>query len=196
MTTTANNVATGVQDVAAAHVAAHVQATGGTDELTIVWSTLPLRTESGRLGLTPEDTQAPRRIWDETGTGRWAVTPDFQDAGRPFYRTAVILDGHVDGDKLEAAARQIAADEDARLEAEVEAIRARLAVDLAGPREECLSEMVRAYARAIGHRGWMPVVSLPGALGRAQRSGALLPKPGAILGRQTFDEWLDALPNR
>lgn len=70
------------------------------------------------------------------------------------------------------------------------------AVDLAGPREESLSEMVRAYARAIGHRGWMPVVSLPGALGRAQRSGALLPKPGAILGRQTFDEWLDALPNR
>lgn len=68
--------------------------------------------------------------------------------------------------------------------------------ELAGPREESLADMVRAYARAIGHRGPMPEISLPGAFGRAQRSGALLPKPGAILGRQTFGEWLDALPDR
>jgi len=68
--------------------------------------------------------------------------------------------------------------------------------ELAGPREENLAEMVRAYARAIGHRGWIPEVSLPGTYGRAQRNGALLPKPGAILGIQTFDEWLDALPDR
>ncbi|GAA1997964.1 SDR family oxidoreductase [Microbacterium pumilum] len=68
--------------------------------------------------------------------------------------------------------------------------------ELAGPREESLAAMVRAYARAIGHRGWMPEVSLPGALGRAQRNGALLPAPGATLGTQTFAEWLDALPDR
>lgn len=67
--------------------------------------------------------------------------------------------------------------------------------DLAGPREEGLADMVRAYARAIGHRGWIPAVSLPGAMGRAQRSGALLPDAGAVLGRQTFAEWLDALPD-
>lgn len=69
------------------------------------------------------------------------------------------------------------------------------ATDLAGPREESLADMVRDYARAIGHRGWIPAVALPGAMGRAQRSGALLPAPGAVLGRQTFAEWLDALPD-
>ena len=68
--------------------------------------------------------------------------------------------------------------------------------ELAGPQEESLADMVRSYARAIGHRGPMPEISLPGAFGRAQRGGLLLPKPGAILGSQTFDEWLDALPDR
>lgn len=68
--------------------------------------------------------------------------------------------------------------------------------ELAGPQEESLAEMVRAYGRAIGYRGWMPEISLPGAMGRAQRNGSLLPGPDAILGRQTFAEWLDALPNR
>lgn len=69
------------------------------------------------------------------------------------------------------------------------------ATDLAGPREESLVEMVRAYAAAIGHRGWIPAIALPGAMGRAQRSGALLPGRDAILGTQTFGEWLDALPD-
>jgi uncharacterized protein YbjT (DUF2867 family) len=66
--------------------------------------------------------------------------------------------------------------------------------DLAGPREESPVEMIRAYARAIGHRGWIPAVSLPGALGRAQRDGSLLAAPDAIRGRQTFAEWIAALP--
>lgn len=144
---------TGTPNTAAAHVTAHVQSTGGSDELTLVWSTLPLRAEDGRLGLTPEDTQAPPRIWDETGTGRWAVTPDFQDAGRPVYRAAVILDGHVDGDEIEAAARQIAADEDVRLDAEVEAVRARLAVDLAfaaGEDPDDLPQLDQMYGPGVG----------------------------------------------
>jgi uncharacterized protein YbjT (DUF2867 family) len=63
--------------------------------------------------------------------------------------------------------------------------------ELAGPHEEQLEAMVRGYARATGHRGWIPAVSLPGSMGRAQRSGALLPGPGAALGTQTFAEWLD-----
>jgi hypothetical protein len=33
-------------------------------------------------------------------------------------------------------------------------------------------------------------------MGRAQRDGSLLPRPGAILGTQTFDEWIEALPDR
>lgn len=69
------------------------------------------------------------------------------------------------------------------------------AADLAGPREEDLVEIVRAYAHAIGFRGPVAAVDLPGAYGHALRGGALLPAPGATLGRQTFAEWLDALPD-
>jgi uncharacterized protein YbjT (DUF2867 family) len=69
------------------------------------------------------------------------------------------------------------------------------ATDLGGPREESLADMVRRYAHAIGYRGPLPVVNTPGALGRAFRSGALLPRAGALRGTQTFTEWLDALPD-
>jgi len=62
--------------------------------------------------------------------------------------------------------------------------------DLAGPREESLVCMVRDYARAQGVRGWIPEVSLPGGLGRAQQDGSLLPGRDAILGRRTFEAWL------
>ncbi|WP_106814919.1 SDR family oxidoreductase [Microbacterium timonense] len=67
--------------------------------------------------------------------------------------------------------------------------------DLAGPREESLADMVRRYARAIGYRRPVPIVHTPGTLGRALRSGALLPGTTALRGVQTFSEWLDALPD-
>lgn len=67
--------------------------------------------------------------------------------------------------------------------------------DLAGPQEESLADMVHRYAHAIGHRAPVPVVNTPGALGRALRSGALLPGPQALRGTQTYTEWLDALPD-
>jgi uncharacterized protein YbjT (DUF2867 family) len=76
-----------------------------------------------------------------------------------------------------------------------EAAPAERAADLAGPREESLSDMVRAYARAIGYRAPVPTVTPTGTYGHALRSGALLPAAGALLGRQTFAEWLDALPD-
>lgn len=62
--------------------------------------------------------------------------------------------------------------------------------DLAGPREERLDDMVKAYAARIGYRGWIPSVSLPGKQLRAMRDGLALPGPGATLGTQTFAEWL------
>jgi len=65
--------------------------------------------------------------------------------------------------------------------------------DLAGPCEESLARMVRDYARAQGATGWIPEISLPGSLGRAQRDGSLLPGPGAVLGSRTFDGWLEGL---
>ena len=66
--------------------------------------------------------------------------------------------------------------------------------DLAGPREESLAQMVRGFARARGSRAWIPAIPLPGASGRAQRDGSLLPGPDAVLGTQTYAEWLTALP--
>jgi uncharacterized protein YbjT (DUF2867 family) len=62
--------------------------------------------------------------------------------------------------------------------------------DLAGPREESLPDMVRAYARAIGSRAWIPSIPMPGGFGRALRDGSLLPGQDAVLGRQTFAEWV------
>jgi uncharacterized protein YbjT (DUF2867 family) len=67
------------------------------------------------------------------------------------------------------------------------------ATDLAGPREERLDEMITAYARRIGHRGWMPSVSLPGAQMKGMRAGLALPGPDAERGNQTFADWLNAL---
>lgn len=72
-----------------------------------------------------------------------------------------------------------------------------LVAELAGPRVESMARMVRAYAKAIGKRGPILEVPLPGAGGRAMRDGTLLPdptlRPPARLGAQTFDEWLTAL---
>lgn len=65
--------------------------------------------------------------------------------------------------------------------------------DFAGPREESLVEMVRAYAQAAGRSTRIVPVSLPGEFGRAQRDGSLLPGPDAELGVQTFDEWVATL---
>ena len=62
--------------------------------------------------------------------------------------------------------------------------------DLAGPREESLPELMRAVASARGIRGRIPALSLPGAFGRAQRDGSLLPGPDAELVGPTFAQWL------
>ncbi|MDZ8276707.1 SDR family oxidoreductase [Microbacterium aquimaris] len=68
-------------------------------------------------------------------------------------------------------------------------------IELAGPREEELVDMVRRWARARGHRGWIPAIRLPGALGRAQRAGTLLPRDGAEIGSETFAAWLERTSN-
>jgi uncharacterized protein YbjT (DUF2867 family) len=70
------------------------------------------------------------------------------------------------------------------------------ATDLAGPREERLDEMVRAYARQVGYRGWVPRVAVPGKQMAGMRAGLALPGPDAERGIQTFDEWVSAIPHR
>ena len=65
--------------------------------------------------------------------------------------------------------------------------------DLAGPRVERMSRMVRVYGRATGTRAPVVVVPLPGGFGKAMHDGTTLAQPGADLGRQTFDEWIATL---
>jgi uncharacterized protein YbjT (DUF2867 family) len=62
--------------------------------------------------------------------------------------------------------------------------------DLAGPRAESMTDMVRRYLAATGQRRPVVGVSMPGAWGRGMRDGSILPGPGARLGSQTFAEWL------
>ncbi len=69
-------------------------------------------------------------------------------------------------------------------------------LELAGPREESLVDMVRRWARASGHRGWIPGVALPGRFGKAQRDGTLLPGDGAEIGTETFTAWLQRTTGR
>ena len=65
--------------------------------------------------------------------------------------------------------------------------------ELAGPRVENMARMVRAYAKATGKRGPILEIPAPGPSGKSMRDGTLLARPGAALGRQTFDEWIAAL---
>lgn len=64
--------------------------------------------------------------------------------------------------------------------------------DLGGPREERMAEMVRRYARAIGTRGLVLDVPIPGAYGRAMRDGTLVTTTDADHGLQTFGQWAAA----
>ena len=84
------------------------------------------------------------------------------------------------------AAREVAA----RLVALAVAEPARAILELGGPREEDLPALIRSFARSVGAKGWLPAVAIPGAFGRAQRDGTVLPGPGAERGTQTFEGWL------
>ena len=63
--------------------------------------------------------------------------------------------------------------------------------DLGGPRAEELDELVRAYLQKFRMRKQIAKLFIPGSMGKAMRSGDLIPKPGAAVGRQTFQEWLE-----
>ena len=64
--------------------------------------------------------------------------------------------------------------------------------DLAGPEAMPFTSMARAVLRARGDRGLVLPIPLPGAAGRAMRTGGLLPAPGTPvrIGSVTFDEYL------
>lgn len=63
-------------------------------------------------------------------------------------------------------------------------------VDLVGPRDEVLVDMVRRLVRAQGGRREVVELPLPGTFGRGVASGSLRGARPYREGRVTFDEWL------
>lgn len=130
----------------------------------------------------------------EGGDVPWTIvrTTQFHEyAAMMFHRTRAGAHAAPTGRVQPVAAREVAA----HLVRLAEGGPAGRAPELAGPQEESLADMVQRYARAIGFRGLLPVVKMRGTIGRAFRSGALLPGPGSLRGTQTFAQWLDALPD-
>lgn len=64
------------------------------------------------------------------------------------------------------------------------------AIEVAGPREEALIAMVRAYAAATGRRGPIVQIPFPGGFGRALADGTLLPGADARILPESFGDWL------
>lgn len=84
------------------------------------------------------------------------------------------------------AAREVAE----HLVALAEGAPAGRAGELAGPKPERLDDMVRLLAEKTGVRGPVVPISLPLRQFRAMHRGETMPGPGAMLGRQTFAEWV------
>lgn len=62
--------------------------------------------------------------------------------------------------------------------------------DLAGPERRQMVPMARAIARASHRRQLVIPLHVPGAAGKAMRSGGLIPSTDGPRGHVTFDEWL------
>jgi uncharacterized protein YbjT (DUF2867 family) len=66
------------------------------------------------------------------------------------------------------------------------------APELAGPDQLQMVDLARRVSRARGLGRRVVPVRLPGAAGKAMRSGALIPTGDGPRGRVTFEEWLAA----
>lgn len=66
--------------------------------------------------------------------------------------------------------------------------------ELGGPEPRELADLARLLLRKRGSRRPVLRVPVPGAAGRAMSGGALLPGPAAVLGTQTFEQWLAGTP--
>jgi uncharacterized protein YbjT (DUF2867 family) len=62
--------------------------------------------------------------------------------------------------------------------------------DIGGPRREQMPDLVRRLLRHQGSRRPVIGMRVPGAAGKAMRSGSLIPAAPGIVGFQTYDEWL------
>lgn len=66
-------------------------------------------------------------------------------------------------------------------------------LEMAGPREEQVPDMVRRVLAARGQGGRVLAVRLPGSAGRAMAGGALLSTAPWRVGATSFEEWLASL---
>lgn len=66
--------------------------------------------------------------------------------------------------------------------------------DIAGPREERLDRMIRAWVHRTGSRRPVIPVSLPGKQMKGMRRGLVLPERDADLVGPAFDDWLAGQP--
>jgi uncharacterized protein YbjT (DUF2867 family) len=64
--------------------------------------------------------------------------------------------------------------------------------DLGGPRTEHLKGLVSAYLAKTQQKKLIVPLRVPGPMGKAMRTGGLIPAPGSAVGRQTFQKWLEA----
>jgi uncharacterized protein YbjT (DUF2867 family) len=62
--------------------------------------------------------------------------------------------------------------------------------EIAGPEEKDLVSLARTIVSKRRDRVWVAPLPVPGAAGRAMRSGAQLPSPAAHIMGPTFEEWL------
>lgn len=68
------------------------------------------------------------------------------------------------------------------------------ALDLAGPAQMRMAELLRAVSAAHGRPARVIEMPLPGGFGRALRNGAVLPGPEAQFDTVTAEDWLEELP--
>jgi uncharacterized protein YbjT (DUF2867 family) len=67
----------------------------------------------------------------------------------------------------------------------------KTAPELAGPREEQITDMARRLLRAQGRHRLLIPVKFPGATGAAMTGDAMLPTGAGPRGTRTFGQWLD-----
>ncbi|WP_375481704.1 SDR family oxidoreductase [uncultured Jatrophihabitans sp.] len=68
------------------------------------------------------------------------------------------------------------------------------APEFAGPETHEMPDLARRLLRHRGTRRLVVPVPVPGEAGRAMATGGLLPGPDAVLGSETFDQWLARQP--
>ena len=66
-----------------------------------------------------------------------------------------------------------------------------MATPLRGPETLPMHDLVKRVSRELGPRKLVLTVGMPGAVGRGMTGGALVARDPAVVGTQTFDQWLE-----